>query len=212
MKKKISFGFPSPTPRPGPHKPISDVHRSPEQDLFLYAEAFHKGAKALAAAFRAEGNPLAAFDASAVVFMYRHVLELHMKGIVLGEGGNFLGTKPDHISISKTHSVSWLAQFVCQIITALQWEKEFRCEGVETLDDFKAVIDEVNTVDSGYYTFRLPVDPQSKSSVGEFSRRMDALIGLLASTGDALAAEWDLRTESDTGPEPDNGGFGPMIQ
>jgi len=30
-----------------------------------------------------------------VVFTYRHALELLLKAIVLGEGGNFLATKPD---------------------------------------------------------------------------------------------------------------------
>jgi len=196
----------------GPHKPTADQHGHSQRDLFLFAQAFHKAAKALAAAFQADGNVFAPFDASAVVFMYRHALELHLKTIVLGEGGNFLETKPDSISVSKTHSASWLAQFVCQIITALKWEREFRCEGVESPGDFKAVVDEVNSVDPGLYTFRLPVDPQLQSNFQEFTKKMDALIGLLASTGDALAAEWDLRTEPDTGPEPDGGGFAPTIQ
>jgi len=69
--------------------------------------------------------------------MYRHALVLHLKALVLGEGGNFLATRPDALSAHKTHSVSWLAQFVCQIITGLKWEMEFKCEGVEDLADFK---------------------------------------------------------------------------
>jgi hypothetical protein len=66
---------------------------------------------------------------------------------VLGDGGNFLKTKPDPISVSKSHSISWLAQFICQIVTALKWEPEFTCEGIGTLADFKTVIEEVNAVD-----------------------------------------------------------------
>src|ERR1035441_4353260 len=106
--------------------------------------------------------------------MYRHAVELHLKALVLGEGGNFLGTKPDALSVQKTHSVSWLAQFVSQIVTILKWEQEFKCEAIETLADFKAVIEELNAVDPGSYSFRCPVDPQSKSSVMDFARRMDA--------------------------------------
>jgi hypothetical protein len=87
------------------------------------------------ASFRPAGNLLAELDASPVVFMYRQAIELSLKAMVLGEGGNFLATKPDHISVSKTHSVSWLAQFVCQMVTALKWEGEFRCAGIETLAD-----------------------------------------------------------------------------
>src|SRR2546421_4413230 len=94
-------------------------------------------------------SPFAEFDVSPVIFLYRHALELYLKTMVLAEGGNFLATKPDPISISQSHSVSWLAQFVCQIVTVVGWEKEFRCEGVETFADFKAAVAEVNAADPG---------------------------------------------------------------
>ncbi len=167
----------------------------------------------LAESFRPDGNALGDCDAFPVVFMYRHAIELRLKSIVLGEGGNFLATKPDPISVSKSHSVSWLAQFVCQIVTALKWEQEFKCEGVETLADFKAIIEEINSVDPGSYSLRCPVDLKSKSSVMEFARRIDAVVSLLESTGDALAAEWDLRLDgSGLGSGWDGGEFGPIIQ
>ena len=184
-----------PTSTPGPQTPVSKRYSIPPQDLFLFAQSFHKAAQKLAATFQADANPFAEADASAVVFMYRHALELNLKAIVLGDGGNFLATKPDALSVHKTHSLPWLAQFVCQIIAAVKWEKEFKCEGVETLADFKAMVEEVNSVDPGSYVFRCPVDPQSESSVVEFTKKMDAVIGLLESTGDALAATWDSQGE-----------------
>jgi hypothetical protein len=110
---------------------------------------------------------------------------------------------------------------VCQIVTVLKWEQEFKCEGIETLADFKAVVEEVNSVDPGSYSFRFPVsvagqgsDPgQVKPTIREFARRMDALVELLASTGDALAAEWDMRSEA-AAIEADwnGGGSEPTIQ
>jgi len=57
-------------------------------DLFLYARSFHKAARALVSSFQPVASPLAEFDASPVIFMYRHSLELHLKAIVLGEGAN----------------------------------------------------------------------------------------------------------------------------
>lgn len=136
--------------------------------------------------------------------MYRHAVELHLKALVLGEGGNFLATKPDTLSIHKTHSVSWLAQFVCQIVAALKWENEFKCEGIDSLADFKGVVDELNAVDPGSYAFRLPVSAEGqdavpgrgKASIGNFIRQLDALLDLLDSTSDALAAEWDTREDA----------------
>jgi hypothetical protein len=202
---------------PRPQNAALNWPNIPSRDIFLHAQSFHKAAKALAA-FQLDASPLADFDVSPVVFMYRHAVELHLKAIVLGDGGNFLATKPDALSVHKTHSVSWLAQFVCQIIAAVKWEKEFKCEGVETLADFKAVVEEVNSVDPGSYVFRLPVKGQDavpgggKLTIREFARRMDALLELLDSTGDALAAEWDLRSEAPTEVNGNGGGFEPTIQ
>src|ERR1035438_8202544 len=141
MKKQPSPGFRLFSPPSGPHNPASKCYSIPAGDLFLYARSFHKAAKTLAGALEPNSGPFTDSDLSPVVFMYRHALELHVKALVLGEGGNFLATKPDRLSIHKTHSVSWLAQFVCQIITALKWEKEFKCEGIDNLADFKAVVE-----------------------------------------------------------------------
>ena len=171
--------------------------------MWLHARSFHKAARKLAGTLELDSGPFTGFDASPVVFMYRHALELHLKALVLGDGGNFLATKPDALSVHKTHFVSWLAQFVCQIITAVKWEREFRCEGIEDLADFKAIIEELSAVDPGSYVFRLPVRAKGqnpvpgrvKPTIREFARRMDALLGLLDSTADALAATWDTQGE-----------------
>ena len=64
---------------------------------------------------------------------------------------------------------------VCQIIARLEWEQEFRCEGVANLAEFKAFVDEVNAIDPPYQAFRRPVDPDHpedvKAAVFEFLRR-----------------------------------------
>ncbi|MBI4877213.1 MAG: hypothetical protein HY822_21475 [Acidobacteria bacterium] len=195
----------------------------PERDLWLYARSFHTAAKKLAGALELEADSglMSDFDPCPVVLMYRHAVELHLKSLVLGEGGNFLATKPDHLSVCKTHSVSWLAQFVCQIVIALKWENEFRCEGVGNLADFKAIIEEINSVDPGY-AFRCPgrtegpgsVPGQLAFSVREFARRMDAILELLDSTADALAATWD-RMAGAPAPKADvhaGNDFEPTIQ
>jgi len=192
-----------PTPNPTLRNRTLNQRNVHDQDLWLHARSFHTAAKKLAEALESDSGPFIEFAACPVVFMYRHALELHLKAIVLGEGGNFLVTKPDRLSIQKTHSVSWLAQFVVQIVTVLQWEKEFKCEGIENLDGFKAAVQEVNSVDPGSYSVHLPVTTeaqdsaqgQAKSTIRNFAHRMDALLELLNATADALAAEWDMRSE-----------------
>jgi len=164
-----------------------------DDGLYLCAQAVHRAAKKLAGTLQLGSNPLGEFDAYPVFHMYRHAVELHLKAMVLGQGGNFLTSKPDSISVRKTRSVSWLAQFVVQIITTLKWENEFRCEGVEDLAAFKSLIEEVNGIDTGHPMFTAPGDPAT--ILPAFVRRLDALLDLLDSTADALAAEWDLPNE-----------------
>jgi hypothetical protein len=191
-----------------------------DRDLWLYALSFHEAARKLAGALEPGPGPFAEVNASPVVFMYRHAIELHLKAIVLGDGGNFLPTKPDALSVHKTHSISWLAQFVYGIVRALKWEHEFRCNGIENLAEFKAVIESVSSVDPGSYVFRDPTragqDPATVDHVAaarEFARRMDAVIELLAATADGLAAEWDLRSNGTwDDDEPGGGSFGPTTQ
>src|SRR5580658_9460209 len=153
-----------PTPNPGARSKVLNRRIVPPQDLSVYARSFHKAAQALAGSLLVGGDPVSDVDFSPVVYMYRHALELHLKAIVLGDGGNFLATKPDPLSIYKTHSVSWLAQFVSQIVTVLRWEPEFRCVGIDSLEHFKAVVEQVNSVDPGSYAFRLPGDIDAKGA------------------------------------------------
>lgn len=181
-------------------------------DLALYARSLHRAAKALAGSLRRDGNPVSDVDFSPVVNLYRQALELSLKALVLGDGGNFLVSKPDVISVHKTHSVSWLAQFVSQIVTAVGWQKEFRCEGIEGPDGFKALVESVNSVDPGAYTYRTFVDSEVGFDVPEFCRKLDAVLGLLDSTADALAAEWDFKSGSLPELDSDDDGFGTVIQ
>jgi hypothetical protein len=203
-------------PNPRSLNTALDRRNVSEQDLSLHARSFHAAAKKLAEAPEFNCGTFTDFAVCCpVVFLYRHALELHLKAIVLGDGGNFLATKPDPLSIHKTHSVSWLAQFVAQIVTALKWEPEFRCVGIDSLEDFKALVESVNLVDPGSFVFRILGENQATGGfdVRGFAMKMDAVIGLLDATADALAAQWDLRSGT-VALEADGqgGGFEPPIQ
>lgn len=186
----------------------------PDHDYFLYARSYAVAAKKLARTLDLNPGPIPEFDISPVLSMYRHAIELHLKVIVLGDGGNFLATRPDELTVHKTRSLSWLAQFVVQIVTRLKWEEEFKIEGIESLADFKAVIEEANAIDPAFDAFRCPADPGGpemlKSTVLEFVRRLGTLVELLERTADGLAAEWDLRSEAI--PDSDWPGGKPTIQ
>lgn len=103
----------------------------PEHDYLLLAASYHTAAKKLAQSLDLTPCPIPEFDLSPLLSAYRRAVELHLKVIVLGEGANFLAMKPDELSVHKTRSLSWLAQFVMQIVTTLRWEEEFKTQGIK---------------------------------------------------------------------------------
>jgi hypothetical protein len=156
----------------------------PEDDYFLCAQCFHTAAKKLAWTVAAERA--SDFNACPMLFMYRQAVLLYLKVLILGPGRNFLPTKPDELSVHKSRSVSWLAQFVSQIVMALKWEGEFKCEGMENQGDFKALIGEVNAIDPAFHAFWRPGERAEQRDTGlavlDFVRRLDSLLELLDRT------------------------------
>jgi hypothetical protein len=80
------------------------------------------------------------FDACPVVFMDCHCAR---------GGWQLPGDEARPALVHNTHWRSWLTQSVVQVISALKWEREFRCDGVQGLSEFKAVIEKMNAVDPG---------------------------------------------------------------
>ena len=120
-------------------------HNGGDIEIGLYARSLHKAAKTLIATLKLKPNPKTAWDACPAILLYRQSVELHLKALV-GEGSNFLPSPTDPITLYKTHSLRWLAQIVCQIIKAVRWEDEFKCEGIATLADFSALVNELETL------------------------------------------------------------------
>src|ERR1022692_769081 len=121
-------------------------HNGGDIEIGLYARSLHKAAKTLIATLDLDPNPKTAWDACPAIQLYRQSVELHLKALV-GEGSNYLPLPTDPITLYKTHSLRWLAQIVCQVIKVVRWENEFKCEGVATLADFSAVINELEALD-----------------------------------------------------------------
>ena len=171
-------------------------HNGGDIEIGLYARSLQKAARTLIATLNLEPNPKTAWDACPVVLIYRQSVELHLKALV-GEGSNFLPSPTDPITLYKTHSLRWLAQIVCQIIKAVRWEDEFKCEGIATLADFSAVVNELEALDpvsiavhsrSRARDGSVPLQLQPPNVV-RFAKRLDFLLDLLDATADALAAE-----------------------
>jgi hypothetical protein len=189
-------------------------HNGGDIEIGFYARSLHNAAKTLTATLDLEPNPKTAWDACPVILLYRQAVELHLKALI-DDGGNFLKSPTDHITLSKTHSLRWLAQIACQIIKAVKWENEFKCDGVSSLADFSALVSELEELDPVAVAVRPRnrrpdgwVPPQLEPpNVIRFAKKLDALLDLLAATADGLAATWDLQQEG-IGEDDFDGGNG----
>jgi hypothetical protein len=103
-------------------------HDGADLEINLYARSLQKAAKTLVESLDLEPNPKTAWDAGPVVVLYRQAVELRLKDLV-GDGGKFLPSPTDPITLYTTHAVRWLTQLVCQIIKTLGCYKLGRAYG-----------------------------------------------------------------------------------
>jgi hypothetical protein len=189
-------------------------------ELHRYARSLQKAAKALVEKLELDQSARTDWDVGPIILLYRTAVELQLKAVV-GEGSRFLRTETDHVTLYKTHSLRWLAQVVSQIIKKVGWESEFKCEGVVSLADFSALVNELEAVEPVACAVHadklglpaiIPAQLQ-KSKAIELFPRLDGLVDLLAATADGLAAECDPQADA-AGEETFDAGddFKPTIQ
>jgi hypothetical protein len=200
--------------RPKPENQTAELSWNNGYDIEvdLYARSLHKAAKTLIETLDLVPSPKTAWDACPVILLYRQAVELRLKALV-GEGSGCLPSPTDSISLSKTRSLRWLAQIVCQIIRAVKWERDFQCEGVASLADFSALVNELEELDPVSGATKAGSSGRDGSAphqlqppkVVRFAGKLDALLALLDVTADALAARavaearsTALRTSSST--------------
>jgi hypothetical protein len=196
VKKKppvIQFPNPKAVPQPDDRR----WHSGGDVEIGFYARSLHLAAKKLIATLDLEP-----WDACPVVLLYRQAIELQLK-LLVDEGSNFLPSPTDPLSLAKTHSLRWLAQIVCQIIKTVKWETEFKSDGISSLADFSALVDELEELDPVAVAMR----PGNRRAVGavpdqlqppnviRLAKKLDSLLDLSAATADGLAAEWDLQRD-----------------
>ena len=196
---------------------LDQWHNGNDLEIGFYARSLQSAARILVGKLDREART--GWDVCPAVLLYRQALELHLK-LLVGEGSNFLTSPTDPISLSTTHSLRWLAQIVCQIIRKVRWESDFKCEGVSCLTEFSAVVNEVESFDpvTRLIRSRRTGGPDSVAQYVQnfdifgFAAKLDALLDLLNSTADALAAEWNVRETAMADTDFGSSDFEPTIQ
>lgn len=175
-------------------------HNGADMEIHLYGKALRSTAKNLLRKLESEASTQAQWDVCPIILLYRQAMELHLKAVV-SEGSGFLKVKVDPITLFTTHSTRWLAQIVRQIVKAVGWERQFVCDGVTNLTAFSTKVAQIDALDPVphliYSRSKVSTAPnfQVMRNV-QFTNEIDALLDLLDSTADGLAATWALRVDT----------------
>jgi hypothetical protein len=184
---------------------VLNWHQDPEKELHLYGEAFWSAAKTLLQNKYLDRAPIASFDASVIVYLYRHALELFLKEILIGPGGGFIHPHPSPKNVlNANHALSKLLPDVRRIFKACGWDEPFAGEAVPTFDDFVAIVEEFEAADPSSFCFRYPIkkdltkslDSHFTFSVRQFAIVMDEVLTTLSGACYGLPEIADARAES----------------
>ncbi|HXM60225.1 MAG TPA: hypothetical protein VN950_05170 [Terriglobales bacterium] len=159
---------------------VLNWHNAPENEFRLYGEAFWDAARRLVERDEMDSGPSADFAACPVVFLYRQALELYLKDILIGKGGDLLDPRPDVRTIlERNHSLTKHMPDVRHIFERFGWEKEFGKDCVSTFDDFEEIVSQLEDIDPGSFSFRYPLDKKLGGTLDShftFSVRKFALV------------------------------------
>ena len=180
--------------RSGPKNPwhgqVSPDPGQPAEDQFeVYAYACHQAARVLRArTFRPAIYPN--YDAYPILIMYRHALELYLKGLVLA-GAMYLHVinrrRIDTKYVFKSHDIKRLAADVVVIYKDVGWPVTFHGRGPRSAAAFAALVGNLTAIEGKSEGFRYPVDTSGSRAFKEGSgvqvldltRRLDpVLVGL----------------------------------
>jgi hypothetical protein len=184
---------------------VLNWHREPEKEFHLYGEAFWNAARNLLQNDALDKLPIASFDASVIVYLYRHALELFLKEILIGRGGELIDPRPSAETVTnKGHSLTKLLPDVRRIFVECGWDKTFGSKAAVTFDDFAAIVEEFERADPSSFSFRYPVkkdltaalDGHFTFSVRKFALTMDEVLNTLSGACDCFTEIADSRAEA----------------
>ncbi|OGC04431.1 hypothetical protein A2276_08675 [candidate division WOR-1 bacterium RIFOXYA12_FULL_43_27] len=169
-----------------------------------YAEAYHEAGKLLVCRLD-ESEGYSDIQACPIVFLYRHALELYIKGIII-DGNNILsllGKTPvvDTNDLGK-HDLLPLIPAIKQVFTAIGWLTENK--GTKEVEEVVEIIKCFNGLDSNSFSFRYPVNKKGLSilsenfilNVVEFAKKADPVFDLLDGAIVGLSEEWQTRADN----------------
>lgn len=188
---------------------VLNFRHSAEREFGLYGSGFHEAARSLAQTFLRKRGGFSDLEGLPIVYLYRHALELHLKGVVLA-GQRLMRLEGNSLSEDELwkllggHNISALLPHVRKVFRYVNWAERIDCGPVKTFADIESVVRDLEAVDPQSFSFRYPTDKKGDASlvhhfgfsVSHFVSVMDPLIELLGNSVSALEECWDNACEA----------------
>ena len=183
---------------------VLNFRHSPQREFGPYGSGFHEAARSLARNFLRKRGGFSDLEGPPIVYLYRHALELHLKGVLLA--GNRLmelddkGLRGQELwKLLHTHKLSTLLPHVRGVFSHVGWKEEIGHGPIKTFADIRAIVTDLEEVDPQSFTFRYPTDKVGEAalthhfafSVYHFVSIMDPLIELLDNSVAQLEEYWE---------------------
>jgi hypothetical protein len=186
---------------------VLNWHEEPAMEFHLYGNAFWSAAKNLLQNEARDKQPGASFDACVIVYLYRHALELFLKDILIGRGGELIVQPPSpETVVGWGHRLTKLLPDVRRIFVECGWDEAFGSKTAVTFDDLTAVVKEFEETDPSSFCFRYPVKKERDLpatleghftfSVRQFALTMDEVLNTLYDACCSLPEIADNRAEA----------------
>lgn len=189
---------------------VLNWHREPEEEFGRYGLAFWRAAQSLLKNEQIDRFPGADADGCMIVYLYRHSLELFMKGILLGPGRELMDEPMSSSTVLKgSHSLIKMLPALHSIFREAGWDERFGPDLCLTFGDFSAIVKEFEDADPSGAGFRYPIqinldehgNPKASFEksfslcVRKFGKVMDEVLGVLAGATSALPEIVNMREE-----------------
>lgn len=146
--------------------------KAPLKDFPAFAKGYFRSAKREAECLFGAHFP--DYEAYPIIFLYRHALELYLKGIIYNSAllSALKGTDALGMRLHNNHNLVQLAENVNKILLVLFPDNEFIKVTAETLS---TITSEFSEIDPFSYAFRYPINKQ-----GHYSTKQHQLLNLEA--------------------------------
>lgn len=143
----------------------------PAEEFDYYGSGFLEAARTLARSF-ARRRGRRQIDILPVLFLYRHSIELLAKAVILS-GNRLMQTRAAgqddedlFASFSRSrHRLLPLLDSIRQVFEQLHWEWHWPKSAVESFDDARRVIEELDALDPDSFNFRYPTNIRGERAI-----------------------------------------------